>query len=57
MNCPTIDKLSQYVDNLLTEQELVDQHSCKRLRLQTHCRRAYEDRSFYINLTNTGTSR
>ena len=24
MNCPTIDKLSQYVDNLLTEQELVD---------------------------------
>jgi hypothetical protein len=24
MNCPTIDKLSQYVDNLLTEQELLD---------------------------------
>ncbi|MDR7076849.1 hypothetical protein J2Y03_001872 [Neobacillus niacini] len=24
MNCPTIDKLSQYVDNLLTEQELVE---------------------------------
>ena len=24
MSCPTIDKLSQYVDNLLTEQELVD---------------------------------
>src|SRR3954451_20533119 len=24
MNCPTIDKLLQYVDNLLTEQELVD---------------------------------
>lgn len=41
MNCPTIDKLSQYVDNLLTEQELVD--------LNTHvkgcndCKQIFED--------------
>jgi hypothetical protein len=27
MNCPTEDKLSQYVDNLLREQELVDIHT------------------------------
>ncbi|MCL6572920.1 MAG: DUF4179 domain-containing protein [Bacillus sp. (in: Bacteria)] len=27
MNCPTVDKLSQYVDNLLTEQEHIDIHT------------------------------
>lgn len=38
MNCPTADKLSQYADQLLTEQELVDIHThlkscddCKRI--------------------------
>ncbi|MEH7246107.1 DUF4179 domain-containing protein [Neobacillus niacini] len=57
MNCPTIDKLSQYVDNLLTEQELVD--------LSTHVKdcndckhmveELYEEQKFLIETLQTPT--
>lgn len=41
MNCPTIDKLLQYVDNLLTEQELVDLNT--HLKGCNDCKHIVED--------------
>jgi hypothetical protein len=55
MNCPTIDRLSQYFDNLLTEQELVDFsahikscNDCKHM-----VEELYEEQKFLIETLQT----
>ncbi|WHY01371.1 DUF4179 domain-containing protein [Neobacillus sp. DY30] len=55
MNCPTIDRLSQYVDNLLTEQELVDisahLESCNDCKHMVE--ELYEEQKFLIETLQT----